>query len=69
MADLARNSDRQSDRFDALAACCHSLLDACDLLGCPGQGDRLAGFWPHNIAQQRLSLHIDEQGFASSDCI
>jgi len=33
------------------------------------QPDRLAGFWPHNVAQQRLSLRIDEQGFASSDCI
>jgi hypothetical protein len=63
VADLARKSDRQSDRSG------HSLLNACDLLGCPAQRDRLAGFWPHNIAQQRLSLRIDEQGFASSDGI
>jgi hypothetical protein len=44
-------------------------LTPADPLGCPEQPDRSAGFWPHNIAQQRLSLRIDEQGFASSDGI
>jgi hypothetical protein len=35
-------------------------LTPADLLGCPEQPDRLAGFWPHNVAQQRLSPHSDE---------